>query len=216
MNCRAKKAEDAQAFAGPVAFEAESKAQNRKTDGISEAAKEDHPFNPATFKADLLAKIEEVTPQTLEEADDFKEKNRISEVKAEVGSKVAEEKKGTVGPVTRATVDPLKVNPEENKKSLNLPPTDKGARPGSIGAKNAAPKQKTADEISMQEQSASLDDEMKENNVTEDQLQGSNEPSFQSALKEKKERPKRCGRKALAIPQAGSCRIENCPGRSRW
>lgn len=192
-----KKADDAQAFAGPVAFEAESKAQNRKTGSISEAAKEDHPFTPANFKADLLAKIEEITPQTLEAADDFKEKNRIGEVKAEVGSKVAEEKKGTVGPVTRATVDPLKVNPEENKKSLDLPSTDKGPRPGSIGAKNAVPKQKTEDEISMQEQSASLDDEMKQNNVTEDQLQGSNEPSFQSALKEKKSAQKDAVEKPL-------------------
>ena len=192
-----KKAGDAQAAAPPVAYEADSKAQNRKIDGMSEAGKEDRPFDPATFKADLLAKIEEITPKTLEEADDFKEKNRINEVKGDVNSKVAAEKQTTVGPVAQATGQPLKVDDNENKKPVTLPPTEKGEKPGSIGARNAAPKKKTDDEISMQEESASLDDEMKQNNMTENQLQGSNEPSFQSALKEKKNAQKDAVEKPL-------------------
>ena len=68
-------------------------------------------------------------------------------------------------------------------------------------AANAAPKPKTDDEISMQEQSASLDDEMKKNNVTEDQLQGSNEPTFQSAVKEKKNAQKDAVEKPIMYRQ---------------
>jgi hypothetical protein len=48
------------------------------------------------------------------------------------------------------------------------------------------PKPKLDNEISLQDQSKSLDDEMKANNVTEDQLAKSNEPSFTAALGQKK------------------------------
>ncbi|HTI61070.1 eCIS core domain-containing protein [Mucilaginibacter sp.] len=182
----AAKAADAQSAAGPVPFEAQSKAQNRKAESIEAAGKEEKLFDAASFKKDLLARITEVTPKTLEEADDFKEHNKIGEVKTEVGQKVSAEKENTTGPMTHATADPLHVNESENKQPVTLPPTNAGSSPASIGAKNAAPKAKTDDEVSMQEQSASLDDEMKQNNVTETQLQGSNEPTFQSAVKEKR------------------------------
>ncbi len=191
------KADDAQNAAKAVPYEAESKAQNRKTDDLHDAGKEDKLFDAASFKADLLAKITEITPNTLEEADEFKEKNRIHEVKDAMSSKVATEKQATTGPLNKAAAEKLEVKDNENKKSLLLPPTDKGVRPSSIGAKNAVPKQKTDDEISMQEQSASLDEEMKQNNISEDQLQGSNEPSFQSALKEKRNAQKDAVEKPL-------------------
>src|SRR5206468_2171805 len=108
---------------------------------------------------------------TLEEADDFKEHNRIDEVKGEMNKKVAAEKENTTGPVTHATAEPLQVKDSDKKQPVSLPPTDKGNAPASIEAKDASPKQKTDDEVSIQEQSASLDDEMKQNNITEDQLQ---------------------------------------------
>jgi len=80
----------------------------------------------------------------------------------------------------------LNVNDADNKQPVSLPPTDKGAKPASLGAKDAAPKKKMDEEISMQEQSRTLDDEMKANNITEGQLKSSNEPSFQEALDQKK------------------------------
>ncbi|MES2649713.1 MAG: DUF4157 domain-containing protein [Bacteroidota bacterium] len=180
-----KKSSEAQNSAESVPKEAESKAQNRKTDGMGEAAKEDRPFDAETFKADLLKKIEEVTPKNLEEATEFKENNKISQVKGAMGEKVATEKGNSTGPVDKATEQPLQVNDADNKKPVALPPTVKGARPPPVGAKDAAPKNKTNEETSMQEQSQSLDDEMKSNNMTEEKLNNSNEPEFQDAVKEK-------------------------------
>ena len=180
------KADDAQKNADAVPKEADSKAQTRKTDGMSEASKKDIPFDAESFKADLLQKIESITPKTLEEATEFKDNNKIGEVRNAMGNKVADQKQNTTEPVNTATTQPLKVNDADNKKPLPLPPTLKGAKPPGVGAAEAAPKNKTPGEISMQEQSNSLDQEMKDNNVTENQLAGSNEPGFVSALKEKK------------------------------
>ncbi len=189
------KADDAQKAAPPAAKEAEGKAQKRKTDGMDDAGKKDQPFDEVSFKADLLKKIESITPKTLEEATEFKENNRIGEVKEAMGSKVSEEKKTTTGPVTAATTQPLQVNNADNKKPLPLPPTIKGAIPSGPGAKDAAPKQKLNNEISMEAQSKSLDAEMKANNVTEDQLQKSNEPSFAEAANEKRNAQKDAAQK---------------------
>src|SRR5439155_1614427 len=52
-------------------------------------------------------------------------------------------------------------------------------------------------EISMEEQSRSVDEEMKANNITEEQLAKSNEPSFVSALQEKKNAQKDAKEKPL-------------------
>lgn len=185
-----KKSVDAQNAAEAVPKEAESKAQNRKTDKMGAAAAEDKPFDAATFKADLRKKIEEVTPKNLEEANEFKESKKVNSVKNAMDEKVEQGKQDTSGPVSNATVAPLQVNNADNKQPVSLPPTNKGAKPAGIGAKDAAPKPKMDGEISMQEQSQSLDDEMKANNVTEEQLTTSNEPSFTTALAEKKKAQK--------------------------
>ena len=182
----AAKATHAQKAATAVPNEAESKAQKRKTEAMEEVAKEDKPFDAVSFKADLLKKIAAITPKNLKEATEFKENNRIGEVKGAMGQKVASEKEKSAGPVEQVTEQPLAVNEGDNKKPDSLPPTVKGAPPGGLGAREAAPKKKLDNEISMEEQSRSLDKEMKTNNITEDQLARSNEPSFISGLREKK------------------------------
>jgi len=182
----AKKSDDAQKNAEAVPKEADGKAQGRKTDGMGTAAAEDKPFDAATFKADLLKKIEEIAPKNLKEASDFKNNNKIEQVKAAVNEKVETGKQTTTGPVNLATATPLQIDPADTKKPMPLPPTLAGARPAGLGAKDAIPKDKTGEEISMKEQSGSLDKEMKANNITDQQLKGSKEPSFSEALKEKK------------------------------
>ncbi|QNF34704.1 DUF4157 domain-containing protein [Adhaeribacter swui] len=180
------KATDAQKAAPAVANEAESKAQKRKTDGLDEAGKIDKAFNEDAFKTELFKKIEEITPQTLQEATEFKENNRIGEVKKAMGKKVAQEKQSTTAPVAQASAQPLKINEEDHKKTAPLPPTPQGAVPAMLGAREAAPKPKLAPEISLQEQSKSLDEEIKAHQVTEEQLITSNEPDFTTALQEKR------------------------------
>ena len=191
------KATDAQKASPAAPKEAESVAKERKTDGMDEAGKKDKPFDSKSFKAELLKKIEDATPKTLEDAADFKENNKVGEVKTAMSEKVSDEKKDTTGPVSSAHAQPLQVNDADNKHPLPLPPTPKGPKPAGVSAQDAAPKQKMDNEISLQEKSNSLDQEMKANDVTEEQLTKSNEPSFTAALDQKKsaqkdatERPK--------------------------
>ena len=191
------KARDAQQAAKAVANEAQSAAKKRKTDGMEEVANEDKPFDTESFKEDLLKKIEEVTPKQLEDVTEFKENNKIDNVKTAMGQKVVAEKDKTAGPVEQVNQQPLQVNEADNKKPVALPPTPKGYVPLSIGAKDAAPKPKMDAEISMDNQSQQLDTEMKANNVTEDQLAKSNEPSFTNALKEKNNAQKDAKEKPL-------------------
>jgi hypothetical protein len=165
-----KKAEHAQKAAKAVPDEAQGAAKKRKTESMEEVAKEDKPFDDESFKADLLKKIEEVTPKNLKAATEFKKNNKISQVKSAMGQKVASEKEKTAGPVEQVTQQPLQVNDADNKKPDPLPPTPKGSQPAGIGAQDAAPKPKLDSEISMEEQSKSLDTEMKSNNVSEEQL----------------------------------------------
>lgn len=191
------KARDAQQAAKAVANEAQSAAKKRKTDGMEEVANEDKPFDTESFKEDLLKKIEEVTPKQLEDVTEFKENNKIDNVKTAMGQKVVAEKDKTAGPVEHVNQQPLQVNEADNKKPVALPPTPKGNVPESIGAKDAAPKPKLDAEISMDKQSQQPDTEMKANNVTEDQLAKSNEPSFTNALKEKNNAQKDAKEKPL-------------------
>lgn len=184
-----KKSADAQSSAGPVHNEAEGKAKNRKTDGMDAATLEDKPFDAASFKAEMLKKIEEITPKNLEAAVNFKNSNKINEVKAVVNQKVENGKQATTGPIDTAKAQPLQVNALDNKQPTPLSPTLVGSKP-SLNTKDAVPKQKTSQEISMQEQSQSLDDEMKANNISESQLKSSNEPSFQQAANEKQKAQK--------------------------
>ncbi len=194
-----KKSLDAQHSADAVNGEAESMAQTRKTAGMGEAAATDKPFDSVSFKNDLKKRIESITPKTLEEANSFKENNNMAEVKSAMTEKVADEKQNTAGPVTAASEAPLQVNPGDNKQPLPLPPTEKGTKPAAPAAKDAAPKKKLDGEISMTEQSRSLDEEMKANQVTEGQLQSSNEPEFQQALDEKKSAQKDAVEKPVAF-----------------
>lgn len=181
-----KKATEAQRAAEAVPAEAESKAQDRKSTALGTAAQKDIAFDAKAFEQELREKIEAATPQTLEEANEFKENNRVGEVKAAVGQKVAEGKAETTGPVATEATTPMAVNPADAKQAQALPPTPAGPRPTIPGAKDAAPKKKTAEEISLEEQSSSLDADMAANGVTEDQLASAEEPSFGKALDEKK------------------------------
>jgi hypothetical protein len=176
---KAKSAE-AQAAAKPPANEVESKAQDKKVQEMNQ--QKPGQFNAGAFKAALMQKIAAITPQTLEEADNFKENNKIDSVKGEVSSKVTDEKKQASGPVEEKTKEPPNTSGITPKPVTPLPPNQAGAKPGDVGAAGAAPKPKDGSEVSLQEGSKSIDEQMASADVTEEQLKKSNEPEFQGAL----------------------------------
>ncbi|MBD1908514.1 DUF4157 domain-containing protein [Trichocoleus sp. FACHB-6] len=179
------KSAEAQAAAVPPGNEVESQAQDKQVQEMNQ--QQPGQFNAATFKAALMEKIAAVTPQTLEEADNFKNNNKIDSVKGELSSKVTEEKKQASGPIEEKAKEQPDTSGIAPKPVTPLTPEKAGSPPSDIGAEKAAPKPKPASEVSLQEGSQSLDQQMIEANVTEEQLASSNEPQFQGALKAKKD-----------------------------
>jgi hypothetical protein len=178
------KSAEAQAAAKPPTNEVESKAQDKQVQEMNQ--QKPGQFNAAAFKAALKQKIAAVAPQTLEEADKFKDSNKIESVKGEVTSQVTDQKKQASKPIEEKTKEPPNPSGIKPKLVTPLPPNKAGAKPGNVGASGAAPKPKDNSEVSLQEGSKSLDQQMAKANVTDEQLQKSNEPEFKSALGAKK------------------------------
>ncbi len=175
--------------------EVPSRAAAKQTDVIEQ--QQPKPFNRGAFKKALLQKIADTAPKTLKEADDFKENNNLNTVKSDLNSQVAEDKKESQGPIAEKVAEPPNTSGIEPTPSTPLPPSDTGAAP-QMAAAGAAPKPAGDQDISLQAGPRQVNQQMAEGNVTDEQLQSSNEPEFQSALGQKKGLEK----ESVAAPRA--------------
>jgi hypothetical protein len=134
-----------------------------------------------------MGQMEKIAPKNLEEADGFKKKNRIEEVKNAVSGKVAAEKTNAAQDIQETTTEAPSTEGITARPAQPLPPSGVGQANTNVGAKKAIPPPRTAEEVSLQEGSESLDREMQEGDINEQQIKNSNEPSFNQALTAKKE-----------------------------
>ncbi|MBE9225436.1 DUF4157 domain-containing protein [Phormidium sp. LEGE 05292] len=178
------KSAEAQAAAVSPANEVESKAQDKQVQEMNQ--QQPGQFNAGAFKAALMEKIAASTPQTLEEADKFKDQNKLDSVKGDLSSQVGEEKKQAADPIEEKTKEQPDTSGITPKPVTPLPPKQAGKAPSNIGANKAAPKPKSESEVSLQQGSKSIDKQMTDADITEPQLAKSNEPQFQTALETKK------------------------------
>jgi len=178
------KSAEAQNAAESPKEEISGRASERQVQIIDQ--QEPKPFNREAFKTALLKKIAEITPKTLKEADEFKEKGKVDSIKGDLSNEVGESKKQAQGGIPEKVAEKPPENDIKPKETAPIPPTQAGPAPGDIGAAQAAPKPKTDSETSLQAGSKELDDQMSAADVTEEQLQKSNEPEFQAALESKK------------------------------
>ncbi|MEH2156551.1 eCIS core domain-containing protein [Nostoc sp.] len=181
-----EKSQEAQAAAEPPSNEVESKAQDKQVDEMQTAPTP--PFDAKAFKEALMKRIADITPKNLEEADKFKNSNKLESVKNDVTGKVDDAQKDSKDPLeekTKATPDTSGITP---KPVTPLPLNQPGETPSINGAEKAAPKSKGQSEVEApaQARSQSLDQQLAEADITEEQLTKSNEPQFQAALDSKK------------------------------
>lgn len=181
-----EKSQEAQAAAEPPSNEVESKAQDKQVDEMEQAPTPT--FDPAAFKKALMDKIKDAAPKNLGEADKFKDSNKLESVKNDVTGKVDEAQKDSQGPLEEKTKAPPDTSGITPKPVTPLPPNQPGETPSINGAEKAAPKSKGQSEVEApaQARSQSLDQQLAEADITEEQLAKSNEPQFQSALDSKK------------------------------
>ncbi len=168
--------------------------QDKKNDEIthfktientSKEAKEKK-FTPQTFKKLLqkdLDNLEDNLPTDESSAEQFKKEKPLDDVKKNVGTNVTNEKEKIAGPLAsdaKQTKPPTSNLPTETAKQIPIEKIGKTPKP--INKKAATPKPKHKTEISMEKESESIDNYMKENEVTDAQLANSNEPKFTEAL----------------------------------
>ncbi|PSB22160.1 DUF4157 domain-containing protein [Phormidesmis priestleyi ULC007] len=190
------KAAQAQTAAVPPANDVTSKAAGKQVQQMDQ--QQPKAFDRKAFKAALVAKIAAAAPKNLEEADNFKESGKVGAVKGELTGQVTSSKQQSGGAIeakVKGTPDPSGI---ASKAVTPLPPNPSGAPPRAINAAQAAPKPKTAAEISLQAGSQSLDQQMAQAEVTESQLKKSNEPDFKTAATAKQQAQK----DAVTAPQA--------------
>ncbi|MEH2133993.1 MAG: DUF4157 domain-containing protein [Nostoc sp.] len=181
------KAQEAQAAAQPPGNEVDSKAQANQVGEMQQAPTPG--FDAAAFKAKLMERIADMAPKNLQEADDFKNNNKLDSIKGDLSGKVKEEQKSSQSQVEEKTKEKPDTSGIEAKQVTPLPSKDPGAPPAAIGADQAAPKSKGQGEVEapLQDDSKKLDQQMNEADITDDQLANSNEPEFQGALTAKKD-----------------------------
>ena len=177
------KAAQAQAAASGPANDVASQAAAAQVAKMG--AQEPKPFDKKAFKAALLKKIGEVAPQTLKEANEFKESGKAAGIKGAVTSQVTESKDVAQGPVKQTSVEaPNTAGLRKLSRLCHPPISDCRRRPSDT---DAAPKPKSDAEISLDASSRSLDEQMASGGVSQDQLAKSNEPEFKGALKDKEQ-----------------------------
>ncbi|NJN54641.1 MAG: hypothetical protein HC804_07710, partial [Anaerolineae bacterium] len=183
----AEKAGEAATAAEMPASETTARAQNNQAGEMESAPTPD--FDAAAFKAKLMQRIQEMAPKSAKEADEFKESNKLDGMKGEMNNEVGAEKEKSKTPMAEATEAAPDTGAVPPKATAPIPEAQPGEAPPPMGAEQAVPKEKGVGEVEqpLRESSQSLDNQMTEAEVTEDQLANSNEPEFTGALQSKEE-----------------------------
>lgn len=162
-----------------------SLAEVKQVDKIE--SKETPTFDTSSFVDMLMAKIIAITPKSEEEADEFKDNNKVHEVKSVTSGQIQQKKTTSVGPLESATKETPKESGIQSKVVTPLGKAPIGPKPKDLGIEQGMPKKKTTEEVEqpIQQNSQELEQQFKENEITDEQLSKSNEPAFMNALETK-------------------------------
>lgn len=178
--------ENAEAAAPLADNEQKGQAQEGQVGEMEE--QEPQLFDAETFKTLLLEQIEKILPKNEEEADKFPGSGKMDKVKDSAEQKVASEKEKSGGAIKAATAKEPDPSAVEVRPVADLAPPQAGDKPKPLRAGNTTPPARNASEVNQPliEDAKRMDDEMATNDVTEEQLAKSEEPTFLTALDSKK------------------------------
>ncbi len=142
------------------------------------ASKQPGTFDRAAFVAAVREAIEKAAPKNLEEAEDFK----ADGVKEQISGQVKEGKEGSQKDIKEATDAPPDTSKAKPKPVEPLRDEPVGQAPAAVGAASAMPPPAPAPTTDLSAGPQSVDAKMAEAEVTDEQIQKSNEPEFKSAL----------------------------------
>lgn len=208
-------ADEAQAAAVSPPTELKSQAESAKVGQMEQA--ETPAFDSAGFKARLMQRIQELTPKTAEDADNFKENDVAGSLKGEMQGEVKTEQDKSQAPLEKATEAAPDATAATPKSVTPLTPNDPGVAPVNPEAQKAAPKPKGQGEFEtpVQESSQAMDQQMTDAGITEEQLEKSNEPAFLGAVKAKKEAETSAQKAPKAYRQFEKTQVSKAEGEAK-
>lgn len=163
--------------------ERESMAQSGQVEAMDAA--EPGTFNAEDFKAKLMKRIEGMQlPANQDEAANFEDNNNIDEVNSAATGDVEGEKAAAAGPVEETAKQEPNVAAIPEREVKPLPEAPVGKKPPTTNPTKAMPPKRGNAEVNkpLQDNMSEVDQQMTENEVTDEQLAKSNEPSFKEGL----------------------------------
>ncbi len=176
----------AQSAASSPPNERDSMAQAGQVDLMDEAEPEE--FSAEDFKAQLMERISSMQlPSNPDEADNFDDNNNIDEVNAAATADASGAQAAAAGPVATTTAAEPNTEAVPEREVTPLPEPPVGDAPASVNPAAAMPPTRGNSEVNqpLQENMAEVDGAMAENEITDEQLEKSNEPKFMAGLEAK-------------------------------
>lgn len=177
-------ADSAQGAARPPKDDEVAQGKTANSEKMEKA--EPKQFDQDAFIAAVEQAIRDNAPKTLEDADNFPDSTKPQEVKNDVQHRVGEGKQDSAEQIATTTAAPPDTSKAEIKTVVPMTPDRPPGRPATPNPANAVPDKLPASATDMSAGPARVNQQMADAQVTETQLQKSNEPTFNKALTEKK------------------------------
>ncbi|MBZ4417833.1 hypothetical protein [Myxococcus sp. RHSTA-1-4] len=178
-----QKASEAQAAAVSPPTERLAGAKANQVDAMRSA--EAPKAEPSGFLALLRAEIEKVMPKTLDDADKFMEGNETAQVKGAVSGSVKEQKDAAAGPTEQASAAPPDPGAVPARQATPMP-EEPAAPPPPVNGAEAMPAPKPAAQVqALGKGKQDAEQQMKDAELTPEQLKKANDPRFSAVLSQK-------------------------------
>jgi hypothetical protein len=178
----AKKAAEAQAAAKGPPDEKMAGAKANQADAMKQAEPQEP--EPDSFEALLLAEIDKLVPETLDEADKFMEGGESEQVKSNVADGIKAQKDSAAGEMEAAAEKPPDPGGVPAKQVTPLP-AEPDAPPPPVNGGEAMPSPKPTDEISQEQNKVDAKAALDREKLSEKRLTNARDPRFSAVLKEK-------------------------------
>jgi hypothetical protein len=199
----------ANAAAAIPSGERRSKARGQQVELLDQ--QKTNPFKAPDFKAKLKSKIDKMKlPENEKQADNFEEHNNIAQVNQSAGADVVASKNSVTGSIEAvAKKEPNESNVAQ-RVATALPDPKIGSKVN-IKAANAVPAMRGESELSepITKSYKSVEQQFEKNNITDEQLENSNEPTFINVLNAKKEAKENAENAPGAFKEAESKKLES-------
>ncbi len=179
-----KEATSAQDASVPPKDDAVAQGKTANAEKMNDAKPKD--FDKDAFIKAVEKAIADKAPKNLDEADKFADSDKPAEIKQDVQGKVGEGKADSAEQIATTTAAPPDTSAAEVKTVVPMAADRPPGTPATPDPAKATPDTLPPSATDMSAGPAAVNQQMTDAQVTEPQLKKSNEPSFNTALKDKK------------------------------